>query len=62
TATAIWAKMQGIVFGASHKDQTEVCPWRVMIPAEEVIRQGTPKLELHENFMREECAKLLHLK
>lgn len=61
TATAIWAKMQGIVFGANHEDQTEQCPWRVLIPAADVIKSGTPKLELYQNFMREECAKLLHL-
>jgi tRNA(Arg) A34 adenosine deaminase TadA len=59
---AVWAKMQGIVFGASHKDQTPECPWRILIPVTDVLRQGTPKLELYEDFMRKQCIELLHLK
>jgi tRNA(Arg) A34 adenosine deaminase TadA len=61
-SAAIWAKMKGIVYGASREDRTEACPWRVLIPATEVIKQGTPILELYPEFMREECKKLLVLK
>jgi tRNA(Arg) A34 adenosine deaminase TadA len=61
TSAAIWAKMKGIVYGASRDDQTPESPWRVYVPAAEVIRNGTPKLELIEEFMREDCKKLLTL-
>ncbi|MDD5290034.1 MAG: nucleoside deaminase [Patescibacteria group bacterium] len=61
TSAAIWAKMKGIVYGATRDDQTEKCPWRVYIPASEVIKNGTPKLELFLEFMRAECKELLSL-
>lgn len=61
-SAAVWARMQGIVYGASRLDQTENAPWRVMISAEEILEHGTPTLELHPEFMREECKKLLDLK
>jgi tRNA(Arg) A34 adenosine deaminase TadA len=61
SSAAIWAKMKGIIYGASREDRTDACPWRVLIPAEEVIKQGTPILELYPEFMREECKKLLTL-
>lgn len=62
TSAAIWAKMKGIIYGASRDDQTKEHPWRVYVPASEIINRGTPKLELVEEFMREECKGLLHLK
>src|SRR3989344_3051236 len=37
TSAAIWAKMKGIVYGASRDDQTKEHPWWVYIPASEVI-------------------------
>lgn len=58
-SAAIWARMKGIIYGASREDQTEKHPWRVHIPASEVIKNGTPKLELFPEFMRDECKKLL---
>lgn len=60
-SAAVWARMQGIVYGASRDDQTPQSPWRVYIPAAEVVRNGTPKLELYSEFMRPECKKLLTL-
>jgi tRNA(Arg) A34 adenosine deaminase TadA len=61
-ATAcIWAKMEGIVFGASMEDRNEKYTQRILIRSEEVIKHGTPKLKLHKNFMREECKQLLLL-
>ena len=60
-SAAIWARMQGIVYGANREDQTPQNPWRVAISAEEVIKNGTPTLELHPDFMREECKSLLSL-
>lgn len=61
TSAAIWAKKKGIVYGASREDRTEDYPWRIMIPASEVIERGMPKLELWPEFMREECKELLKL-
>lgn len=61
-ATAsIWAKVQGIVYGASMEDETEKNPQRIKLKCSEVIKHGTPKPQLHSNFMREECKKLLDL-
>jgi tRNA(adenine34) deaminase len=60
-SAAIWAKLQGIVFGASMSDQTPQCPQRIAISAEMIIQHGKPRLEIVPNFMQAECAKLLHL-
>jgi tRNA(Arg) A34 adenosine deaminase TadA len=60
-SAAVWAKMKGIIYGASREDQTKSHPWRVMVSAEEIIKNGTPKLELYPKFMREECRELLSL-
>jgi len=60
-SAAVLAKMKGIVYGASRDDQNEKHPWRVYIPAAEIIKNGTPKLELYSEFMRDECKKLLIL-
>lgn len=53
--------MEGIVYGASREDATVRNPWRIMIPTEEVIRHGTPKLKLYPEFMRKDCKQLLRL-
>ncbi len=60
-SAAVWAKMKGIVYGASRDDQTEQNHWRVYIPASEIIKNGTPRLELYPEFMREACKELLTL-
>lgn len=61
TSACIWAKMEGIVYGASMEDRNEKYTQRILISAEEVIKHGNPKLKLHKDFMREECKKLLLL-
>lgn len=61
-SAAIWARMKGIVYGASREDQTPENSWRVNVPCEYVIKNSSPILELYPNFMREECRKLLSLK
>ena len=61
TSAAIWAKMQGIVYGANRDDQTKGYSRHVYIPAADVIKSGTPKLELYPDFMRKECKALLKL-
>jgi len=62
TSAAIWAKMKGVVYGAGMNDQTESHPQRITIAASEIIKNGTPELELYPEFMRDECKKLLDLK
>lgn len=61
TSAAIWAKMEGVVFGAYEKDAIEVFKknsqgkftWRqIAVSAEYVISKGEPKLKLHQGFMR----------
>ncbi len=62
SSAAIWARMNGIVYGASHLDATANSPWRIVIPAAEVLSRGTPTLELYPDFMRDECKSLLLVK
>ncbi len=61
TTAAIWARMSGIVYGASREDKTEGYPWRISIPAADVIAKGEPELELFPECMRNECKELLTL-
>jgi tRNA(adenine34) deaminase len=66
TSAAIWAKMKGIVFGASIEDaknnQGKSFSWRsINISCKDVLAKGSPKLELVEGFLREECLKLFKL-
>ena len=65
-SAAIWAKMEGIVFGATQKDAEEKSgagfSWRqINIRCKDILKEGTPKLGLVEEFMREECVKLFEL-
>ncbi len=60
-SAAIWAKMKGIIYGASGEDSSKTHPWRVDISSEEVLKHGTPTVELYPEFMREECKSLLNL-
>lgn len=68
-SAAIWARMDGIVFGSTLQDMIDYCgrngnrewTWRTInITAAEIIAKGEPKLELIEGFMRSECKKLFH--
>lgn len=66
TSAAIWAKMDGIVFGAYIKDakgkSTKKYSWRqIDVPSRYVISKGTPKPKLKGGFLREECLKLFDL-
>lgn len=58
-SASVWARMEGVVYGASMNDRNEKYTQRVLIRCEDVLKQGTPKLKLHKDFMREECKKLL---
>lgn len=67
TSAAIWAKMQGIVYGAYQEDAVEyisINPYRrfswrqISIKSKEIINNGCPSLELYEGILREECKRL----
>lgn len=67
TAAAVWAKMQGIVYGACQEDAVEFInknparkfSWRqINIKSREIISNGSPRLELYEGVLRKECKKL----
>ena len=69
-AVAIWAKMEGVVYGANTQDALEVYKkksaekftWRqIDISAEDIIAKGEPTLKLYKDFMREECLRLHEL-
>ena len=68
-SAAIWARMKGIVFGASlhdmihyaQKNGTRDWTWRTIdITTEEIVNKGNPKIELVKEFMRKECNQLFH--
>jgi tRNA(Arg) A34 adenosine deaminase TadA len=63
---AIWAKMDGIVFGAFIRDakkySTQKFSWRqINISCKKVADNGVPKLKVVEGFLRDECLKLFQL-
>ena len=60
-SACVWARLGGVVYGASMKDRNENYTQRILIPCKTVFKHGTPKLKLHEEFMRDECKPLLLL-
>ena len=67
TSAAIWAKMQGLVFGAFQEDAISFAKsnpnskfsWRqIEVKARDIIKHGTPRLELYEGILRNECISL----
>ena len=69
-STAIWAKMDGIVFGASQRDALEwarrhpddLFTWRqIRIPAQHVADAGDPRIEVRGGVRRAECIELFAL-
>jgi tRNA(Arg) A34 adenosine deaminase TadA len=65
-SAAIWAKMKGVVFGATIEDAygnaTDKFSWRqIDIKCKDILLAGNPKLELVEEFMRKECNDLFNL-
>ncbi|GEM_PF-680120 len=60
-AAMVWARMEGIVYGANMKDETKKHPQRIKIRCSEIIKKGKPKLKIYPNFMRKECRELLAL-
>lgn len=68
-SAAIWARMDGIVYGSSIEDManfrkkfgSEEWTWRtVNIAARSILENGNPKLFLVERFLRDECLALFH--
>jgi len=65
-SAAVWAKMEGIVFGAFKDDAKEKgnkrFSWRqIDISCKDVFEKGEPKLKVIEGFMRDECLNLFDL-
>ncbi|MCK5321445.1 nucleoside deaminase [Candidatus Pacearchaeota archaeon] len=65
-SAAIWAKMKGIVFGATIKDASYFASskfsWKqINLKCREVLEKSKPRLVLVEEFMREECNELFYL-
>ncbi len=60
-SASVWAKLEGIVYGASMDDRNKVYTQRILIHCQDVLKHGTPKLKLHKKFMRKECKVLLKL-
>lgn len=67
TSAAIWAKMDGIVYGASQNDAINYSKsiinakysWRqITVPAKTIIENGTPRLKLYPHVLRNECLEL----
>lgn len=70
TAAAVWAKMRGIVYGAAQPDAVRwaaehphpTFTWRqIGMRARDVVRVGSPVIELHEGVCREACLELFAL-
>ncbi|MFG1994443.1 nucleoside deaminase [Actinoplanes sp. NPDC048988] len=69
TSAAIWAKMGGLVFGATLEDAlTRGGEWKngifyswrqIKIKSAFVAERGDPKIEVFEGFMRDKCVELL---
>lgn len=70
TGAAIWAKLRGVVFGASQKDATtwsrhhpdERFTWRqIRISSQKVAKKGEPRLDVMGGVLRDDCLKLFEL-
>ena len=70
TAAAIWAKLDGIVFGAYQTDAiqygkehpSDTFTWRqIQIPARDIANKGTPCLKIISGIQRVKCLELFSL-
>ncbi len=68
-SAAVWARMRGIVFGATIHDMIQYkiqygnneWSWRTIhIPTEYILKRGNPQLFLIGEIMRDECKRLFH--
>lgn len=60
-SACVWARLEGVVYGANMQDRNDVYTQRILIPCEKILKKGTPRLKLHKDFMRKECKPLLLL-
>jgi len=71
-AAAVWAKLEGVVFGATLEDAIEYSKTikdedislsyrQILMKCKEVLDKSETKVELVEGFMRDECVKLFSL-
>lgn len=70
TAAAVWAKLDGIVFGAYQTDAinyakehpSKIFTWRqIQIPAQAIADKGTPSLKIMPGVQRKKCLELFTL-
>ena len=70
TAAAIWAKLEGIVFGSYQVDAiryakehpSDLFTWRqIQIPAQSIADKGTPLLKIFPAIQRDKCLELFSL-
>lgn len=70
TSAAIWAKMDGIVFGAYQQDAinyakenpSDIFTWRqIEIPSKLIAQKANPKIDIYPGVLRDECIKLFDL-
>jgi len=55
-AASVWAKLKGIVYGASMEDAVSL--FTIGVKCRDVLAKSETKLELIEEFEREKCVKL----
>lgn len=72
-AAAVWAKIDTIIFGVSREDMirrmkkmakiaNKKFSWRqIAIPCKDILKKGSPKVNLVPHFLRKECLKLFDL-
>ncbi len=69
-AAAVWARMEGIIYGACQQDAIEytkqqrskVFSWRqIRVNARDIIQNGIPALKIFSGVLREECKQLFYL-
>lgn len=70
-AVIVWSRLKGVVYGAKYKDMKKYREsygnhrylWRTIdIPCKTIFNKSTEKIEIVEDFMRNECIRLFHSK
>jgi tRNA(Arg) A34 adenosine deaminase TadA len=70
TSAVIWAKMRGIIFGASqedaaeyaHNNKSDILTWRqITVPSAVIAENGTPQIKIYTGILRDECKELFYL-
>lgn len=70
TAAAIWARMDGIVYGARQQDaidyanthKSNIFTWRqIEVPSILIAQRGIPRIEIIPDVLREKCVELFEM-